>query len=89
MIKKSQAFTYLLFSNENELSHFYIPNNILSDADHRTLVNASDPISDKKSKEIICKKMNQWASYIKCGPQNKIVITDTYCVSIINNISLY
>lgn len=85
IIKKSHSFTYLLFANvlENELSHFYIPNNILSDSDRRTLIDASDPISDKKSKDIICKKMQQWASYVRYGPQN-IIITQTYCVSYMN-----
>jgi len=86
IIKKSQTFTYLLFANvlENELIHFYIPSNILFAHDHRLLTDTSDPVSDKKSKEIVFRKMNEWAPYIRCGPQSNILITHTYCVSIMD-----
>lgn len=79
-------FTYLLFANvyENELLHFYIPNNILTEYDHKQLNLASDPISDKTSKDIIFNNMKLWCQYKRSGPQHNIKITDTYCVSIMN-----
>ena len=77
-----EPMVYILFANveENELLHFYVPNSKLTTNDHKLLLLASDPISDKTAKEAIGALLDLWWEYLREGPQGTNIV-QTYCVS--------
>ena len=78
------ALVYVLFANvhENELIHFYIPADEVSEKEHFNLKQASDPICSENHKQWF-NKLHKWDEYIRDGPQVGN-ITYTYCISFMN-----